>query len=205
MELDSSTIVEEINDMRKRGLAAFGFFYCDFRDEDKKTLRGLVSSLLVQLCDHSNTYSAILSDLYSAHGDGSQQASDHALIGCLRDILKRPGQAPVYIIIDGLDECPNTSGMPSPREKVLMFLNELVKLHFEGLHICITSRPEIDITIALNPLSFYAVSLHDENGQRQDIVNYINSVVYTDVKMRRWRTEDKELVIEALTRKAAGM
>ena len=205
MELASSTIVEEINDMRKRGLAAFGFFYCDFRDDDKKTLRGLVSSLIVQLCDHSNSYSAILADFYSAHGDGSQQASDGALIGCLRDILKRPGQAPVYIIIDGLDECPNTSGMPSPREKVLMFLKELVKLHFEGLHICITSRPEIDITIALNPLSFYAVSLHEENGQRQDIVNYINSVVYTDVKMRRWRTEDKELVIGVLARKAAGM
>jgi hypothetical protein len=125
--------------MRKRGLASFGFFYCDFRDDDKRTLRGLVSSLLVQLCDHSDSYSTILSKFYSEHSDGSRQASDNALLGCFRNILKHPGQAPVYIIIDGVDECPNTSGMPSPREKVLRFLEELIKLHLESLHICITS------------------------------------------------------------------
>src|SRR5579863_5102014 len=146
IELVSSTIIEDIDDMRKRGLASLGFFYCDFRDDDKKTLRGLVSSLLVQLCDYSDSYSTILSKFYSTHGDGSRQASDAALIGCLIDILKHPGQAPVYIIIDGLDECPNTSNMPSPREKVLMFLEELVKLHLDSLYICITSRPEVDIT-----------------------------------------------------------
>jgi hypothetical protein len=205
MELASSTIVEEIDHIRKRGMASFAFFYCDFRDDDKKTLHRLVSSLLVQLCDHSDTYSTILSEFYSEHGDGSRQASDSALIECLRNILKHPGQAPVYIIIDGLDECPNTSGMPSPREKVLRFLEELIELYLESLHICITSRPEVDITSALNHFSFCTVSLHEEIGQKQDIVNYINSIVYTDVKMKRWRTEDKELVIDVLTKKATGM
>jgi hypothetical protein len=165
MELASSTIIEEIDHMRKRGMASFAFFYCDFRDDDKKTLRGLISSLLVQLCDHSDTYSNILSEFYSTHGKGSRQASDKALIGCLRNILEHPGQAPVYIIIDGVDECPNTSGMPSPREKVLRFLEELIKLRLESLHICITSRPEVDITSALSPFSFCAVSLH--NGERR--------------------------------------
>jgi hypothetical protein len=191
--------------MRKRGLASFGFFYCDFRDDDKRTLRGLVSSLLVQLCDHSDSYSTILSKFYSEHSDGSRQASDNALLGCFRNILKHPGQAPVYIIIDGVDECPNTSGMPSPREKVLRFLEELIKLHLESLHICITSRPEVDITSALTPFSFCTVSLHDEIGQKKDIINYISSVVYTDVKMKRWRKEDKKLVIDVLTKQAAGM
>ena len=203
--LSSSTIVEDVNDMRKRGLASLGFFYCDFRDDDKKKLRGLVSSLLVQLCNHSDAYSTILSNFYSAHGDGSQQPNDNALIGCLEDMLKLPGQAPVYLIIDGLDECPNSFGMPSPREKVLVFLKGLVDLHLQNLHICITSRPEVDLTITLNPLPFYTVSLHDESGQKQDIVNYINSIVYTDPKMEKWRAADKELVIEVLTRKAGGM
>jgi hypothetical protein len=203
--LASSSVIEEVDDMRKKGLASFAFFYCDFRDDNKKDLRGLVSSLLVQLCGHSDPNSTILSEFYSAHDDGSRQASDGALIKCLGDILKTPGQAPVYIIIDGLDECPNTSGMPSSREKVLKFLKELLKFNLESLHICVTSRPEVDITDALDPFSFNTVSLHDESGQRQDIVNYINSVVYTDEKMKRWRMEDKELVIDVLTSKAAGM
>jgi hypothetical protein len=205
MGLASSTIIEGIEDMRKRGLASLGFFYCDFRDDDKKTLRGLVSSLLVQLGDHSDPYSTILSKFYSAHSYGSRQASDNALIGCLADILRHPGQAPVYIIIDGLDECPNTFGMPADREKVLTFVEELVDLHLQNLRICITSRPEVDITSVLAPLCFHPIILHEEHGQMQDIFNYINSVVNTDRRMKRWRMEDKELVIKMLTTKAQGM
>jgi hypothetical protein len=191
--------------MRKRGLASLGFFYCDFRDDDKKTLRGLVSSLLVQLCNHSDPYSTILYEFYSSHDDGLRQASDNALIGCLEDILKHPGQAPVYIMIDGLDECPNTFGMPTDRERVLTFVKELVDLHLGNLHVCITSRPEVDITNMLDPLNFCTVILHEERGQMQDIVNYVNSVVNRDLTMRRWRTEDKEVVIKALTTNAQGM
>jgi len=205
MGLASSTIIEHIDDMRKRGLALLEFFYCDFRDDNKKNLRGLVSSLLVQLCNQSDSHSAILSEFYSTHGDGSRQPNNNALIGCLRNVLKHPGQAPVYVIIDGLDECPNTFGTPSPRENVLLFLGDLVNLHLQNLHICITSRPEVDITTALDSLPFRTVSLHDESGQQQDIVTYVDAIVRTDPKIKRWREADKERVIEALTRKADGM
>jgi len=191
--------------MRMRGLASLAFFYCDFRDVNKKNLRGLLSSILLQLCDHSDSYSSILSEFYSAHGDGSREPSDDELIGCLEDILRHPSQAPAYVIIDGLDECPDTFGMPSPREKVLVFLERLVNLHLQNLHVCITSRPEVDIQATINRLLFRTVSLHEESGQRQDIVNYIRSIVYKDANMERWRPEDKELVIDVLTEKADGM
>ena len=201
----SSTIVEDVFEMQKRGLASLAFFYCDFRDVNKKNLRGLLSSILLQLCDRSDSYSTILSEFYSTHGNGSREPSDDELIGCLKNILGYPGQAPAYIIIDGLDECPDTYGMPSPRERVLAFLERLVNLHLENLHIGITSRPEVDIHATINRLPFRAVSLHDESGQRQDIVNYIRSIVYTDAKMEIWRPEDKEQVIDVLTNKADGM
>lgn len=191
--------------MRKRGLASLAIFYCDFRDDNKKSIRGLVSSLLVQLCHRSDSYSTILSDFYSAYGSGSRRASDEALIGCLKDVLKHPGQAPVHIILDALDECPDASGRPSPREKVLKLVVELVNLRLPNLRLCITSRPEADIKKVLDPFPFREVSLHDEHGQMQDIVDYIRSVVSTDWKMGGWRAEDKELVIEVLTKKADGM
>jgi hypothetical protein len=47
--------------------------------------------------------------------------------------------------------------------------------------------------------------LHDQRGQREDIRGYVKSVVYSDRKMRRWRAEDKELMIDMLVRKADGM
>jgi hypothetical protein len=95
--------------------------------------------------------------------------------------------------------------MPSPREKILVLLEELVGLQLQNLHICITSRPEIDIVTALDHLPFHIIALHEENGQKQDIVNYIMAIVYTDAKMKRWRADDKQRVIENLTRQADGM
>ena len=46
----SSTIIENIDSMRKSGLASLAFFYNDFREDEKRDLRGLLSSVLVQLC-----------------------------------------------------------------------------------------------------------------------------------------------------------
>jgi len=191
--------------MRKRGLASLAFFYCDFRDDNKKNLSGLLSSLLVQFCHSSDCYSAILSDFYLEHDHGSRHPSDNALLGCLKRMLKLPGQAPVYIIVDAVDECPNSYGMPSPREKVLKFVEELVDLQLENLHICISSRPEADITSSLGPLPFNQISLHSESGQMSDIVDYVNFVIKTDPRMKRWRVADKNLVAERLTKKSEGM
>jgi hypothetical protein len=61
------------------------------------------------------------------------------------DMLRLEGQPAIYIIVDALDECPNTSGMPTPREKVLEFLEDLVDSQLPNVHICVTSRPEFDI------------------------------------------------------------
>jgi hypothetical protein len=203
--LASSTIIENIDSMRKSGLASLAFFYCDFREDEKRDLRGLLSSVLVQLCHQSDSYCHILSTFYSEHKNGSQYPSDAALRQCLKNILEVPGQAPIYLIVDGLDECSNTSALPSPRKKVLMLLKDLIDSQVSNLRICVTSRPEIDIKVVLEPLSFHSVSLHDENGQREDIDNYIRSVVYADEKMRRWRAADRELVIDTLIEKSDGM
>jgi hypothetical protein len=191
--------------MRKSGLASLGFFYHDFRDDQKKDRRGLLSSLLVQLCHQNDSYSEILTRFYLEHANGSQNPSDAALFRCLTDVLQLPKQAPVYLIVDGLDECPNTTSLPSPREKVLKLVEDLIDSQLPNLRICVTSRPEIDIKILLEPLAFRSISLHDESGQMEDIENYIKSVVNKDPRNRRWKSEDKELVIDTLTNNADGM
>jgi hypothetical protein len=205
MAISSSSIIEDIDSMRKLGLASLAFFYCDFREVQKKELRGLLSSFLVQLCDQSDSYSDVLLKLYLEHSNGSRQPSDNALVKCLQEILNLPGQAPVYLIFDALDECPITLSLPSPREKVLMRVEELIEQQIPNLRICVTSRPETDINAILDPLTFHSISLHDEIGQMQDIENYIRSIVNKDRMMRRWNVADKQLVIEVLANKADGM
>ena len=201
----SSSIIQDIRSMCASGLASLAFFYFDFREDKKKNRRDLLSSLLVQLCGQCDTYYEALSKFYLAHDEGSQHASDSELMQCFKYTIGLPQQATAYIIIDALDKCPATTGLPSPREEILELVTELVKLRIPNLRVCVTSRPEADIEGVLGPLVFHSVSLHSERGQVQDIAEYVKFVVNTDPRMRTWRKEDKELVIEVLTRNADGM
>ena len=179
--------------------AIAAYFYCDFRDEDKQNCRELVLSIISQISAQSNRCCDILSRIYSAHGKGARKPSDETLTNCLAEM------GPIYIIVDALGECPNNSGMPTPREEVLDLIENLVSLRVPNLHICVTSRPEIDIQTALGSLTSLCVSLHNQTGQKKDIVDYVSSVVYSDKKIQRWREEDRKLVIEMLSERAGGM
>jgi hypothetical protein len=203
----SSTIIEDIKVICNTGQASIAYFYFDFRDTNKQHWRHLVPSLITQLSSRSDIRCDILSRLYSDHDSGAQQPGDDILTQCLKEMLTVPDQRHIYLIIDALDECPNTSGIPSPRERVLQFVKDLVDLCLPNLHICVTSRPEIDIRNVLEPLTTCQVSLHHQSGQKKDIEAYVRSVVYSDSEpiMRRWRKEDKDLVIKTLSERADGM
>jgi hypothetical protein len=200
-----SAVIQEIEGKRAAGLATMAYYYFDFRDVRKQDCYGLLSSLILQLSAESDSCYNVLSKLYSANNRGTRKPSISALKACMRDMLSLPGQGPVYIIVDALDECPNFSGTPSTREKVLEVIEELVEFKLLNVHLCVTSRPETDIRMTLEPLTSLRVSLHDEIGQKEDIVRYIKSVIYSDRNMRNWKEEDKQLVIYVLSDKVNGM
>ncbi|KAF8263232.1 hypothetical protein EI94DRAFT_1741468 [Lactarius quietus] len=176
----ASSIVEEITAIRKDGSSIMAYFYFDFRDLNKQTCHHLLLSLVSQLSNRSSLSCDILHRVYETHEKGTRQPSDDTLKECLKEILSLPGQGPIFIILDALDEY---------------------------LHICATSRPEADIRAALEPLAFRSVSLHDESGQKTDIADYVRTVVNLSpsMAMRRWRDDDKNLVIETLIERADGM
>jgi hypothetical protein len=200
-----SAIVQDVQGMHAAGLATMAYYYFDFRDVKKQDCYGLLSSLISRLSAESDSCFNILSQLYSDNTRGVQKPDLDALKNCLTDMLSLPGQDPIYIIIDGVDECPNFSGTPSAREEVLELIEELVDLKLSNLYLCVASRPEIDIRQVLEPLTSLQISLHDESGQKEDIIAYIKSVVRSDRRMRKWREEDQHLVIETLSQNADGM
>ena len=181
------------------------YFFFDFRDTQKQHRRDLISSLLFQLSAKSDACYHVFSCFYLDHDEGARQPSEDALSQCLMEMLELQGQSAMYIIINALDEYPDISGMPTEREKVLRFLESLVDLQLRNVHICLSSRPEFDIRMSLEPLAQFRVSLDDETGQQADILEYIKSVVDSDRRMRNRSAENKQLVISALSDKADGM
>jgi hypothetical protein len=203
----SSAIIEDIKHARESRSALVAYYYFDFKDTAKRDVRSLLTSILLQLVDDSDGCWDTLFQLFKTCRDGSDQPSDAALVQCLNSMINLPGQFPIFVIVDALDECPNNMGTPSAREKVLKFFRDLIGCHHPNLFVCITSRPEHDIINSLNPLTTpsHRVSLHEEGGQRQDIERYVRFFVQTDEAIRRWRAEDKDHVINVLSERAQGM
>jgi hypothetical protein len=200
-----SAVIQDIECMQAAGLATMAYYYFDFRDVKKQDCYGLLSSLISQLSAESDSCYDILFQLFLDHSRGTRKPSISALKKCMTEMLGLLGKGPIYIIIDGVDECPNFPGKPSDREKVLKMIEELVNSKLPSVHLCVASRPEMDIRIVLERLSTFKISLHDEIGQKEDIIDYIKSVVYSDWSMRRWKEEDKQLVVDTLSDKANGM
>jgi hypothetical protein len=204
--LPSGAVIQNIHRISDDGSAYMGYFFFDFKDTRKQDIRALLSSLLVQLSDQSDSYSDKLLALYSSHRRGSElpKPGDSALMRCLEEMLTLPRQVPVYLIIDALDECPDSSGIPSSRGEVLELVKRLVELHLPNVRLFATSRPENDIRAVLGSLTCTSISLHHQDGQMVDIVDYIEHVVHSEMNIKRWRVEDKELVIKTLAERAGG-
>jgi len=203
----SSAIIEDIDTTRKAGSTLIAYYYFDFKDSSKHDVRGMLKSILLQLGGFSSHCWDALHQLYMSCRDGSEQPSEASLAKCLKTMLKLSGQVPIFVVLDALDECLSTTGTPSTHEQVLAFVEDLILSNHPNLFICITSRPEQNIQAVLNPLTSVSsrVSLHKERGQREDISHYIRSFVHSDRAMRRWRKEDRELVVNSLSERADGM
>jgi len=206
--ITSSAIIQNIEWISNTGSTHIAYFFFDFKDR-KQDMRVFLSSILAQLSNQSVSLCNVLLEFYSAHQRGSQKPGARELMQCLEKMLKVPREEPIYVIVDAVDECPDTSGLQSLREKVLELIETLVGFHLSNLRLCVTSRPEIDIRNVLEPLTptttRLGVSLHDQDGQKKAIADYVHSVVSSDRKMMRWRDEERRLVIKTLSERADGM
>lgn len=202
--LTSSVIIRNL----QASSAFVAYFYFDFKDIGKQSSGALLSSLLVQLSNQSGQFYEALRGLYSEHKNGLEKPNNTSLLRCLKGMLTN-SEKPIYIVMDALDECPELDNknvsVPTPREKVLVLVKELVELRLPNFRLCVTSRVESDISTVLEPLKPHQLSLHNESGQKEDICVYVTHAVRSDRHMKDWKDEEKDLVIKTLSEKANGM
>lgn len=207
MAIASSAIIQDIEGASTTGPAHMAYFFFDLRDTGKQPPRAFLSSILVQLGHQTLCLSDILLEFYSAPQHGSDQPSVGALKECLMKMLEALGEAPIYVIVDALDECPHTLGVQSSRRETLELIKELTGLNLSNLRLCVTSRPEVDIWNVLGPITSTSnrICLHLEDGQKRDLIDYVSSIVYSDKDVKKWQEDDKSLVIQVLSDRADGV
>jgi hypothetical protein len=205
--VDSSSIIEEVNRTRNNlEIIACYFFDCD--KPDKRNFRGLLASLVTQLCENSKRYPESMPTLYTKCRNGLDPPTEADLTQLLnRFLTELQAQFSIYIVIDGVDNCIEAESTESPRKKVLKFLEHLVRSRHPKLNICVTSSLKGDMEKSLKPLvaavSSRQVILHDEKGQKEDIRNYIAAFVRKH--MLALPEKDKDDVIKKLSDRAGGM
>jgi hypothetical protein len=192
----------------KSEIIACYYFGSENSDPDKRNFRGLLTSLVTQLCDSSKHLPESIHVLYAKCRHGSNPPSEDELMQfVIRFLVELQAQFWIYIVIDGVDNCIEAEATDFPRRKVLKFLEELVRLRNSKLNICITSSLNEDMEKSLRPLAAAAscrqVILHNEEGQKEDIKTYIAAFVWSH--MQKLSNDGKDEVIKTLSERAGGM
>jgi Cdc6-like AAA superfamily ATPase len=195
----SSTIVEHLQSLSVQNLL---YFYFDFTDVGKQTLRGVVCSLIIQLYHTCKSAQEPLDALFAS--DKNMQPSCESLSRILHIMFERAGE--VWIVLDAIDECAERKG--GPTEGLLSWMRNLVKRENSNVHCLVTSRPEQDIQAEMSRLTSEKDRISiQSNLVNEDISAYIYAKVREGEGLRRWRgyPDIQKEIEETLAQRAEGM
>jgi len=197
----SSTIIEATREIcittRNRVLA---YFYFDFQRPDEHDTECLLGSVLRQTCANEAAIPKPAEAMYDKHKMAGHKPSSQELETTFMDVVKSLNKD-VYVIIDALDEAPESNGK---RSRVLKLLGRLAGSSFSNLHILVTSRNELDIRSKIGPLSHDGISIGDSVVDA-DIRKYVSSSIAEDDRMGKLAPDIKDLILSKLAEGAKGM
>ncbi|KAJ6007625.1 hypothetical protein N7540_011601 [Penicillium herquei] len=167
------------------------YWYFEFGDKKTQSVNGMTRSLIRQLSRSPLLPSVTkLSEDYKIKGGqpGSQEIKD-----LFNDMVSSvPGN--FYLIFDALDECPENADSQE-REKLLLFLNDLLAQHGNKVHILATSRLEQDIKEELGPIVSDTIDL--EARLAEDVKTFVMERM-KQPKFKNFKPEIKGLITAKL-------
>lgn len=128
---------------------------------------------------------------------GGQQPSTDQLKVILRYLIDLNAEEDTYLVVDALDEC-------SERENLLEWLEELLRLNLDKLHIMVTSRKERDIETCLSPLISSSMNL-ESSSIDTDIATHVYGAIRRDRNLRTWPLTIQYEIAWKLITQARGM
>ncbi|KAF8424842.1 hypothetical protein EV426DRAFT_701102 [Tirmania nivea] len=166
----ASTLIEELQSARKQQVL---YFFCDYRDMSKNTLHTILRVFTTQFLQQNPDILPVASQW--PEQSGLPRASLKALKQHFKDLVQSSIE-PVYLILDGLDECDDN---PNDNQQQLIqnYFRELVTNTNHGppiyIRVCILSR-EIRLEDKFMELIGRKIII-DKISNGSDIHNYLVS------------------------------
>jgi ankyrin repeat domain-containing protein 50 len=148
--------------------------FCDYNNTKEQTPAELLYSIVRQLLVKSSN----LTDLRTVFTSGKSRPNDLKIIEASMHTVMA-AYARVYVVVDALDECPETE---NSRDTFVSKLRSSM-IHSKHLHILITSRRNILPTALGFTESDYScidISAHDD-----DLKTYITGRLRTEYRLKR--------------------
>lgn len=170
------------------------YFYFDFSDSHRQSVKSLVSSLLGQLSSQLPNLPSCVESLYDRYEENGHQPVDKELKAALVAVIEVFPD--VYVLLDALDEC-------TERDELMELLDELLLQEIEGLHLLTTSRREREIEDGFH--DHQPVQINLEEQMDEDITLRIRGRLSKDLRLKRLPQPIKADIEVALRDGAQGM
>lgn len=198
----SSTVIEHLNELGQGNVQSVVlFYYFDFNDSAKQTVRDFVCSLLLQLVVNTDYAMGFIEnlDIVKAHTVDSKlnTPSTDELSDILQQILSSGIDSDITIVLDALDECKE-------RESLMEFLENLYSMNLPHVHLIVTSRPEIVIVETMDSIDAEKICIQS-SAVDGDIREYIKHRLRRDKGLKRWPEKVQNEIEATLSAGAQGM
>ncbi|KAK8130587.1 hypothetical protein PG999_002967 [Apiospora kogelbergensis] len=181
------------------------YFYFDFSDRNKQSLRALLESVALQLVSDGEGMSLLrilslyvsetATSLFESKNQGRLAPSPEELLDLIiAEVLRTEV---TFLVIDALDECPE------PERRVL-FDQLLARMLQANIRILITSRKVPDIEHAISSVDSHSICIQDSIVDT-DIRTHISSHIAQDDDFASWDSDLKTDVVDAIVAGAKGM
>ena len=199
-----SAIIDELQVLRsEKPSLRLAYWYFSVNDASRRSLQSLVRALFTQLCPASTAPPALIK-LWDANrkGRGAPQTSEsiRALLQMLSESLVHEVRPIFFIVIDALDESNEAE-----RAEIIDLLQRVVSLDTD-IHVLVTSRSstvgvEQRLQDAVKFLNVVMAHRHVD----EDILTHITERLQNDEDLKKWSSDLRKEIEEALATNAAGM
>lgn len=180
--------MEDLERHRNNPKARLAYWYFQFGDEATLVVCNMIRSFIRQLS--VSPLPGVINQLWEKHKKRSSEPDIDELAKILDELIDSLGE--VFIVIDALDECPQTADKRE-REKLLGFIRHLRGKHDKNLHLLATSRPELDIHSELNACPAINIEMVVDDDVRRFVKNSICSGDLKD-----WSNDTKQTIEDKL-------